>query len=86
MPVANIVMGPPIFAPLLFGVSGYRPTHIVPSTGIRGRLNIDPITAIDSHVRRKARVVGDATLSASAAMAIPRRGLEYFTTGRQTAK
>jgi hypothetical protein len=46
MPVANIVMGPPIFAPLLFGVSAYlgliasylRPDHSFSRAGIAALL------------------------------------------------
>ena len=42
LPVANIVMGPPIFAPLLFGVSAYlgfiasflRPEEMAPNAGL----------------------------------------------------
>ena len=39
MPITNLVMGPPVFAPLLFGTSAYLGFHrVVPTTRRRPRL------------------------------------------------
>ncbi|MBV8585057.1 MAG: hypothetical protein JO308_02120 [Verrucomicrobia bacterium] len=64
LPITNIIMGPPIFAPLLFGVSAYlgglasflRPEEIPADTAVRswrpGRLDVGKKLSLASEIRQ----------------------------------